>query len=56
LRRIPILSIALSVGYQSVNTFNRAFREILGVTPSTYRSQHGTAFGNSGGKISPETE
>lgn len=56
MRRIPILSIALSVGYQSVNTFNRAFREILGVTPSTYRSQHGTAFGNSGGKISPETE
>jgi AraC-like DNA-binding protein len=38
LRRIPILTIALSTGYQSINTFNRGFREILGVTPSAYRA------------------
>jgi AraC-like DNA-binding protein len=56
MRRIPILTIALSVGYQSINTFNRAFREVLGVTPSAYRSQHGSGLGNRDGKISPETE
>lgn len=37
--RTPILTIALTVGYQSINTFNRAFREILGETPSTFRSR-----------------
>jgi AraC-like DNA-binding protein len=37
LRRTPILTIALSVGYASINTFSRGFREIVGVTPSAYR-------------------
>jgi AraC-like DNA-binding protein len=36
--RTPILTIALSVGYQSINTFNRGFREVMGVTPSAYRA------------------
>ncbi len=36
-KRTPILTIALSVGYASVNTFSRGFREIMGVTPSAYR-------------------
>ncbi len=36
-RRLPILSIALSVGYQSINPFNRAFRELKGTTPSAFR-------------------
>ena len=35
--RTPILTIALTVGYQSINTFNRAFREIIGETPSDFR-------------------
>ena len=38
LRRTPILTIALSVGYASVNTFSRGFRDIMGVTPSTWRA------------------
>ena len=38
LRRTPILTIALSVGYSSVNTFNRGFREVMRVTPSAYRA------------------
>jgi AraC-like DNA-binding protein len=38
-RRLPILTIALSVGYQSINPFNRAFRDLKGMTPSTFR-QH----------------
>jgi AraC-like DNA-binding protein len=36
--RTPILTIALSVGYASVNTFNRGFREIMGVAPSEWRA------------------
>lgn len=38
LARLPILSIALSVGYASVGTFNRGFREIMGVAPSEWRA------------------
>ena len=37
--RTPILTIALTVGYQSISTFNRAFGEILGETPSTFRAR-----------------
>jgi AraC-like DNA-binding protein len=36
-RRIPVLTIALEVGYGSIGPFNRAFRERFGVTPSEYR-------------------
>jgi AraC-like DNA-binding protein len=38
LRRTPVLTIALSVGYQSVNTFNRGFREVMDMAPSEYRA------------------
>ena len=38
LRTTPILTVALSVGYNSVNTFNRGFREVTGDTPSAYRA------------------
>ena len=38
-RRLPILTIALSVGYQSINPFNRAFRDSKGMTPSAFRQQ-----------------
>jgi AraC-like DNA-binding protein len=34
---IPILTIALSVGYQSIAPFNQAFRELMDLTPSQYR-------------------
>jgi AraC-like DNA-binding protein len=36
---LPILTIALTVGYNSINPFNRAFRETKGMTPSAYRAQ-----------------
>ena len=42
LRRIPVLTIALEVGYGSVGPFNRAFKERFGVTPTEYRRQHST--------------
>lgn len=38
MRRTPILTIALSTGYQSINTFNRGFRDVMGMTPSAYRA------------------
>jgi AraC-like DNA-binding protein len=34
---LPILTIALTVGYNSINPFNRAFRDAKGMTPSAYR-------------------
>ena len=36
--RVPVLTIALSVGYNSLNTFNRGFREVTGMTPSAWRA------------------
>jgi len=33
----PILTLALTAGYQSINPFNRAFRELKGMTPTEYR-------------------
>jgi AraC-like DNA-binding protein len=35
--RLPVLSIALSVGYSSIGPFNRAFRAHTGMTPTLYR-------------------
>lgn len=35
--RIPILTIALDTGYNSLAPFNRAFRDMVGMTPSAYR-------------------
>lgn len=35
--KLPILSIALGVGYGSIGPFNRAFRARFGMTPSEYR-------------------
>jgi AraC-like DNA-binding protein len=50
MRRTPILTIALTVGYSSVNTFNRGFREVMGVTPSVYRADE------LGGETAPKSE
>jgi AraC-like DNA-binding protein len=36
-RALPILTIALDVGYNSITPFNRAFKELLGMTPTQYR-------------------
>ncbi|HKS57927.1 MAG TPA: helix-turn-helix transcriptional regulator [Steroidobacteraceae bacterium] len=38
-RHLPILTIALTVGYSSINPFNRAFRELKGMTPSEFRAR-----------------
>ena len=50
-RRIPVLTIALEVGYGSIGPFNRAFKERFGVTPTGYRradsgiGMHSSVFG-----------
>ncbi len=35
----PVLTIALTVGYQSIAPFNQAFRELKGITPTEFRKQ-----------------
>ncbi len=55
MRRVPILTIALSVGYQSVNTFNRGFRDITNMTPSAYRALDDVPMPAAPKKIAPET-
>ena len=37
--RIPVLTIAMDLGYRSLRPFNRAFKEITGVTPTEYRRE-----------------
>lgn len=37
---LPILTIALDVGYRSIAPFNQAFRDALGCTPTEYRRKH----------------
>lgn len=35
--RLPVLSIAMKVGYGSIGAFNRAFKDRTGMTPTDYR-------------------
>jgi AraC-like DNA-binding protein len=35
---LPVLSIALDLGYGSIASFNRAFKDALGTTPTAYRT------------------
>lgn len=37
-RRLPVLTIALDVGYSSLGPFNRAFKELVEMTPTEYRA------------------
>ncbi|MFO1240451.1 MAG: AraC family transcriptional regulator [Sphingomonadaceae bacterium] len=38
-RQVPILTIALDAGFGSLGPFNRAFREVEGMTPTEYRNR-----------------
>ena len=38
-RALPVLTIALDAGFQSIGPFNRAFKAATGMTPSEYRRQ-----------------
>jgi AraC-like DNA-binding protein len=43
---VPIITIALDAGFQSLGPFNRAFKAETGVTPSDYRRRHLGGAGN----------
>lgn len=36
----PVLNISLDIGYRSISSFNRAFKDILGMSPTLYRQQY----------------
>jgi AraC-like DNA-binding protein len=40
---VPVITIAMDAGFQSLGPFNRAFKDITGVTPSEYRKKACTA-------------
>jgi len=40
-QHLPVLSIALDMGYRSLSPFNKAFKEIKGLTPTEYRKRYG---------------
>jgi len=39
-RELPVLTIALEAGFQSIGPFNRAFKAATGRTPSEFRREH----------------
>lgn len=41
----PILNISLDVGYRTLSSFNRAFRDIMSTTPTAYRQARSTEAG-----------
>ena len=40
---VPVITIAMDAGFQSLGPFNRAFKETTGVTPSEYRRGRASA-------------
>jgi AraC-like DNA-binding protein len=36
----PVLNISLDVGYRTLSSFNRAFKDIMGMSPSEYRANN----------------
>jgi AraC-like DNA-binding protein len=40
-QHLPVLTIALEAGFQSVGPFNRAFKARTGLTPTEFRKAHG---------------
>lgn len=41
---LPILTLALEAGFQSIGPFNRAFKAATGLTPTEFRQQHRADF------------
>lgn len=38
--RVPVLTIALDVGFRSISSFNKAFKDFHGMTPTAFRKQN----------------
>jgi len=43
-KRFTLLSVAFDAGFSSKTTFNTVFKKMTGLTPSSYRDQHGFNF------------
>jgi AraC-like DNA-binding protein len=43
---VPVLTIALDAGFQSIGPFNRAFKTLTGVTPTTFRRDPSSRLAN----------
>lgn len=41
-RDLPVLTLALESGFQSIGPFNRAFKALTGMTPTEYRKENST--------------
>lgn len=39
-RQLPVLTIALDAGFQSIGPFNRAFKAATGLTPTEFRREN----------------
>jgi len=39
-RNVPVLTIALTAGFQSIGPFNRAFKAVTGMTPTEFRKEN----------------
>lgn len=44
--RLPVLTIAMDIGYRTLRPFNKAFKEIHGVTPTEYRKSKASPASN----------
>ena len=55
-RHIPILTIAMDVGYMSLRPFNRAFKDLTSQTPSEYREFQLSSQASFAGKAPSKTE
>ncbi|MGO8920616.1 MAG: helix-turn-helix domain-containing protein [Stellaceae bacterium] len=53
---VPILTIALDAGFQSIGPFNRAFKTRTGMTPSEFRRQHLAGAGKAGAQALADPE
>jgi len=52
---VPVLTIAMDAGFQSLGPFNRAFKAATGVTPSEYRRGAAPAVAAEGADTAPST-
>ena len=57
-RHLPVLTIALTVGYQSITPFNNAFRQMKGVTPTEFRKRalQESALGQAPAQATPQRQ
>jgi AraC-like DNA-binding protein len=51
---VPVITIAMDAGFQSLGPFNRAFKATTGVTPSEYRRPNATLVPSSKSLLSEE--